>query len=119
MRLCAICQRPFKPTQRFETLFKQERICSVCIIKLESPLNIAVLPLEGSEAYVHSFDERAHPAHFTLILHHMLATQKTMLVWEKAVLNDDVLSLIKGLCQPLYLYSPQHLTLDELERLIA
>ena len=78
-----------------------------------------VLPLEENELIVHSFEAKAHPALFHLMMQHLsLKTKAGLIIHEKTLITKEAWRLLSVLFQPLRIYAYRRLTLDEIEEML-
>ncbi len=119
MRVCQVCFQPFKPAQTFESLFRLKHSCEVCEVLLESPIKESVLPIDNAECHIMSFEAKAHPAYFNIMLRTILNENIPVVFLEMIEHNEPIIWRLLGtLFDPLYIYTPAHLTLDEMEHII-
>ncbi len=115
MSRCLLCFKPFVPEENFQTLFKPQKLCAVCLILLETPMQTSVLPLAGNEARIHTFDQKPHPALFHLIMRHVKTMNEPMIFLEKDMrIDQETTRLLSALFKPLNIFTATPLTLDEL-----
>jgi len=121
MQLCSICLNYFKPPQTFYSLFHTTKYCEVCGLIKETPLSKAILPIDYSECHIYSSKRANHPAIFNNVMVELVCLQKGEILFIDMV-NDHIINpwpLLSKLFDPLIIYTPKMLTLDEMEKIIA